>query len=262
MSSATRSPLVTAYLRAKARVAVLLLVVGSILAVAGAVMAYDNVDSMLASYEPVQVTVTEEHTELQSRGSRRARHMEDVRVVSVTLPDGSTDSVMSDDLAVGETATVLRDSRDDRLVAVEPDGPGFGGWAAVVLMLGLGVIAIVNGVWAVRKRSRVKNADLDSAPVLTLQVTAMAAEKVEGKPGQKLTVTVLSSTTKDVKPGQTLEIKARAALMPGQVAAQLDARVLSGNEVSSLLALGTGASDPQRWIGEATNPSALESLAA
>jgi hypothetical protein len=90
------------------------------LALVGAAAVTTAVDLATPNADRVTVTATGEGTHRERRGGRRAKRSVTVRHVDVTLPDGSTGQVTSDDIAVGGTAQVWQHRHDGALTANEP----------------------------------------------------------------------------------------------------------------------------------------------
>ena len=104
-----------------------------------------TVKDATATYDKVSVTDTDEFESSSMTGSRKTKRIEKVRMVRVTLADGSTGQVQSDNLQVGSEAEVYR-AENGKLTETEPEGPGFIEWAVAIGLLLFGLVLAVVGV--------------------------------------------------------------------------------------------------------------------
>jgi hypothetical protein len=114
-----------------------------------------TLDRALTAYTPVEVTVVDERTEERLVADRRGSRLEPFRVVTVELPDRSSADVRSDDLAIGDTATVSR-SDAGLLFETAPPRPGPLEWSlCAALVTATVVLAFAAARSALRlRRSR------------------------------------------------------------------------------------------------------------
>ncbi|BDZ53501.1 hypothetical protein [Agromyces marinus] len=122
------------------------LALGAILLGSAAVVGIAEVSARAsASYEAVVASIVDEGSEQQLVADRRGSRQAQYRVVSVELADGTRAEIRSDDLAVGERATVYR-STGGTIAATIPDPPGPLEWAvcagAVLGALALAVASV------------------------------------------------------------------------------------------------------------------------
>ncbi|MBD5785869.1 hypothetical protein IF650_06710 [Cellulosimicrobium terreum] len=137
--------------RSATRAAVLALLAALLLGVPGAMVLVDSVRSATTVYEQVQVTATAEGTEPVSLGRRANWQTKDVRVVTVTLPDGSETTMRTDDLAVGDSATAYRDTGSGTVLE-QPDRPALLAWAFSVGTIIAAAFFARAGVAGLRRR--------------------------------------------------------------------------------------------------------------
>ena len=166
-----QSPYVKKYVGKKTNIAIILLILCIACLGYGGGIGFDNVKKYMTSYEPVQVTATDEFTERQAVGTRKNRRMVDVRVVGVELPDGSSGKVRSDTIKVGDTATVLQSSANGNLYEKEPAKPGVMEWVISLGVLAIGILFFIIAVSPIGKIRAVRKASRGDNPQLELEIT-------------------------------------------------------------------------------------------
>ena len=166
-----QSPYVKKYVGKKTNIAIILLILCIACLGYGGGIGFDNVKKYMTSYEPVQVTATDEFTERQAVGTRKNRRMVDVRVVGVELPDGSSGKVRSDTIQVGEHATVLQSSANGNLYEKEPANPGALEWIISIGVFGVGILFFIIALSPIGKIRAVKKVSKGEKPQLELEIT-------------------------------------------------------------------------------------------
>ena len=135
--------------------AAVLALIAVVLAVWAVLVLSETSARAFASYTPVEATVVDEHTEERLVADRRGSSLEQIRVVSVELPDGARADLRSDDLAVGAPATVYR-SDSGAVFESPPAPPGLLEWflcAAIVAAAVVLAVVSVRGVLRLRRSS-------------------------------------------------------------------------------------------------------------
>lgn len=166
-----QSPYVKKYIGKKRNIAIILLIICIACLVYGGGIGFSNVEELMTSYKPVQVTAIDEFTERQAVGTRKNRRMVDVRVVRVELPDGSNGKVHSDTIKIGDQATVLQSSANGNLYEKEPSNPGILEWIISLGILGLGILFLFIALSPIGKIRAVRKASKGENPQLELEIT-------------------------------------------------------------------------------------------
>lgn len=173
-----QSPYVKKYVGKKRNIAIILLILCIACLGYGGGIGFNNVKELTTSYEPIQVTATDEFTERQAVGTRKNRRMVDVRVVGVELPDGSNGKVRSDTIKVGDQATVLQSSANGNLYEKEPSNPGILEWVISLGVLGLGILFLYIALSPIGKIRAVRKASTGDNPQLELEITQFENQAV------------------------------------------------------------------------------------
>ena len=125
-----------------------------VLALLGVFAITDTSARALATYDPVEATVVDAHGEQRLVADRRGSRTEEVRVVSVQLPDGTRADLRSDELVVGTAAQVyVGDS--GAVFEVPPPRPGLLEWALCAATAGA---AVVLATVSIRRALRLRTA--------------------------------------------------------------------------------------------------------
>ncbi|WP_173922096.1 hypothetical protein [Agromyces sp. Marseille-P2726] len=135
--------------------ATVLAIMAAVLGVLAVVAIIQTSARATATYPPVEATVVAEHTEQAMVADRRGNGLESFRVVTVELPDGASADLRSDDLVVGDTATVYG-SESGAVFETPPPKPGPFDWAlcvAIVAAAGVLTVAAVRSVMRLRRPS-------------------------------------------------------------------------------------------------------------
>ena len=93
----------------------------------------------LTTYDPVEATVVDAHDEERLVADRRGSRTEDVRVVSVQLPDGTRADLRSEDLVVG-TAVRVHVGDSGAVFEAPPPRPGLLEWSLCAATAGAAVV--------------------------------------------------------------------------------------------------------------------------
>ncbi|CAM3317051.1 hypothetical protein [Stackebrandtia soli] len=256
MATPTQAPLVKKYVRHQVKLFLGFLLAFAVGVVGTVFFASTTISKATASFETVTVTATGEHETSQTVGSRRNRHIEQVRIVEVTLPDGSEGEVRSDTIKVGETATVYR-SEEGRLFEEEPEGAGVFDWifAAVVAIITLILLAAMTG--PLSKIRAVRRLRDGNRPTLLIHITGVENRTAGKKIKHHFTAIVRESTVDFIPAGSPFELDATAGTVPQNLNGPLRALVgaAKGPEFALVLALAVEGTD-EWWMAHGQTPSA------
>lgn len=255
MTDISNSPYVKKSRAQSLRMAILTLVVGLLLTGGGGYLLSGAISEASRSFEEVQVTATAEFTDQQATGSRRNKRIEDVRMVTVSMPDGTSKDMRSDSLQIGETTTAYL-SDDGVLRETEPDAPGFWRWALAVGLTLVGLATLAGFVGSLRKRNAMGRIT-DDASRLALEITAIADDTIGKRQVRKITATVQESTATDTRVGDTVVLTAGVDAVPAELARALEARIIRETQIA-LLAAVRSIPNGDWWTADAVNESAVE----
>ena len=205
--------------------------------------------------EQVSAVAVEETTILQTQGSRRNRHTENVRALVVEFEFAGTqyrETLATDDEQLGDV-TVYLNTSTDRVSFDAPEPIDFWGWfwgVAGGLVLVGGVIAYVRSIADTVRLSRFDPSS--RAPELALDVTGVNVRVVNQKKAAtpKNTAiditTVAASATATIPVGTELVLTAQATAAPGvpQPGARLEAIFVKPGTKSGLAVVRFGADAP------------------
>jgi len=122
-------------------------------------------------------------------GSRRNRHYEDRRTITIEYAiGGSTTSgtVQNDELQVGETVTIWVDDATAEIAVAEPTGPGFWNWVWAIVVPLLALAGLWGFVVSVRSTIRLKNFDpIGREPDFLFVLQGIEAKNGEGRRAKK-----------------------------------------------------------------------------
>lgn len=104
----------------------------------------------VASYVPVQATVVDERVEEGLVADRRGSSRVTFRVVTVELADGVRADVRSDDLMVGDVATLYRSDAGD-VFETPPARPGLLEWTLCAAIVAAAVVLAIMSVRCVMR---------------------------------------------------------------------------------------------------------------
>lgn len=135
-------------------------VVLALIAVALAVWAVaaigETTSRALATYTAVEATVVDERTEQGLVADRRGSRPVAIRVVTVELPDGRRADLRSDDLAVGDLATVhLSDA--GAVFETPPPRPGPLEWTLCAAAVGAAILVAFLAARGVSRHPRARS---------------------------------------------------------------------------------------------------------
>lgn len=133
--------------------------------------------------------VIDEGSERVLTGSRRNRHYEDRRTVTIEYAiDGSTSSgvVQNDELQVGESLTIWVDDATAEIHVAEPSGPGFWNWLWAIVVPLIALLSLWGFITAVRNSLRLKNFDpTGREPDFVFVLQGIDAKNGEGRRAKK-----------------------------------------------------------------------------
>jgi hypothetical protein len=250
--------LVRRFGRHQLRQAIAFAIVAVALGGAGCYLTAGTVTDARASYDAERVDVVDETTTRQLRGSRRSKHWEDVRAVTVEFDDGTSRVVASDDLAVGSTATVYL-GEDGEVHEEEPDGPGFWWWVLDVVLFLIAVPTAFVAAVTARSVHAVRRVDPSTAPRLQLRVTAVEDATVGKKVLRRMTTTVVRSSSAHTAVGDVLVVSSRPGHVGTLSTSDLDAVIARDYELGPVLVL-RGLPDGDWWAAETSNESGKQRL--
>lgn len=233
-----KSPYVKAYVSKKRKAAIICLIISLLCLGYGGAIGFNNVKEIMTSYDPVEVTATDEFKGRQAVGTRKSRRMVEVRMVGVELPDGSRGEVRSDKIEVGEKATVLQSSANGNLYEEQPDGPSFLEWLITVGALAIGILFFLLLLNPISQIRAVKRASKGDKGQLQLEVTHFDNELFTN--GQiQLPAVIKHSTFEQLSAGTTIDISIDKLSTVPELPNPVQALVLkyNGDEVAVVLAL-------------------------
>ncbi|SIO01946.1 hypothetical protein [Agromyces cerinus] len=205
--------------------------------------------------EQVSAVAVEETTVMQTQGSRRNRHIEEVRALVVEFEFAGTqyrETLATDDEQLGDV-TVYLNTSTDRVAFEAPEAIDFWGWfwgIAGGLVLAGGVIALVGSIAGTVRLSRFDPSS--RTPELALDVTGATVRVVNQKKAAtpkntEIDITaVAASATEGIPVGTELVLTAKAAAAPGvpQAGSRLEGMFVKPGAKSGLAVVRFGADAP------------------
>ena len=205
--------------------------------------------------EPVPAVAVEETMVMQTQGSRRSRHLEEVRALVVEFEFAGTqyrETIATDEEQLGDV-TVHLNTSTDRISFDAPEPIDFWGWfwgVAGGLVLVGGVIAYVRSIADTVRLSRFDPSS--RAPELALDVTGVNVRVVNQKKAATPKnaaidiATVAASATATIPVGTELVLTAQATAAPGvpQPGARLEAIFVKPGTKRGLAVVRFGADAP------------------
>lgn len=183
-----------------------------------------DVSTATASYEEVTVTATGEFQSGERVRTRRRVSTREVRHVEVSMPDGSTRSVRSEDIRVGDEVTICRDPEGE-LFAKRPKvsvWPCLFSIGALAAALGVAVLGPV--LWRSTGRERAGLLAAPSTPSATLQITG--TDPIDDAPeASRFTAVVSGSAEAELHLGSSWDLSARNERLPEHLPRELEAHI-------------------------------------
>ena len=212
--------------------------------------------------EPVSAVAVEETTVMQTQGSRRSRHLEEVRALVVEFEYAGTqyrETLATDDDQLGDV-TVYLNTSTERVSFDAPEPIDFWGWfwgVAGGLVLAGGIIAYVRSIAGTVRLARF---DASRAPEFAVEVTSTNVRVVNQKKAATPKNTAIdisavpASAIDGIPAGRELVLTAQATAAPGvpQPGTRLEGVFVKAGATSGLAVVRFGA-DAAWWpvsIGE------------
>lgn len=211
---------------------------------------------------PVSAVAVEETTVMQTQGSRRSRHLEEVRAVVVEFEFAGTqyrETIATDEEQLGDV-TVHLNTSTDRVSFDAPEPIDFWGWfwgVAGGLVLAGGIVAYVRSIAGTVRLARF---DASRAPEFAVDVTSTNVRVVNQKKAATPKNTAIdisavpASAIDGIPAGRELVLTAQATAAPGvpQPGTRLEGLFVKPGATSGL-AVVRFAADAAWWpvsIGE------------
>lgn len=200
----TKSPYVKKFIGSRWKIIISTVIIFLLLTGLASVIAFTIIKGLTTDYTSIEVTVIGEHEERKKVRSGRLVTTKTKRFVDVTLADGSKSKVESEDIQVGQVATVLQSPEDGRLFEKEPTNPKVLLWIFAIIFSPIALVALNLLLYSLRGIRAVNYTE--SKHAATLQLTLLHDHE-RTKNNQRIFSTIVDhSTLPLVQMGDTLDL--------------------------------------------------------